>query len=333
MKLLKLVPETTNIPFLKHRNFAVGFSLLTIIGSIALVMVNGLNFGVDFAGGQQIRVVFEDVEEAPIPELRTKIQELDLGAASIQGFGNANEVAVRMRLDDSTDDAVQEADSATVAVTNMIEREFAAEGARIDGVDAVSGKVSGELLSTGVYALVFALIAISIYIWLRFEWQFGIGALFALFHDVVLTFGLFALTQLEFNLNIIAALLTIIGYSLNDTIVIDDRIRENLRKYRKMEIGNLLNLSINETLARTVSTSLTMVLALLALVILGPDIIYGFSVAMLFGVIIGTYSSVYIASPVLIWLGVGPDSFIPAESDSEKAQNRLREGYDDGAVP
>lgn len=334
MKLLKLVPDVTNIAFLKHRNIAVGFSILTIIASIALVFVNGLNFGVDFVGGQQIRVVFEDVDEAPIPQVREKIQALNLGEPNIQGFGQneKNTIEIRMRLDEETGDDVQEANSATVQVTNMIEREFAQQGARIDGVDSVSGKVSGELLSTGIYALVFALIAISIYIWLRFEWQFGVGALFALFHDVVLTFGFFALTQLEFNLNIIAALLTIIGYSLNDTIVIDDRIRENLRKYRKMEIANLLDVSINETLARTVSTSLTMVIALLALVVLGPDVIFGFSVAMLFGVIIGTYSSVYIASPVLIWLGVGPDSFIPAESDSEKEQNKLREGYD-GAVP
>ncbi len=331
MKLLKLVPEITNIAFLKHRNFAVGFSMLTIIASIALVMVNGLNFGVDFAGGQQIRVVFDNVEEAPIPEVRSKIQALNFGDPAIQGFGQKNEIAIKMRLEETSEDNLQEANSATVQITNMIESEFAEQGARIDGVDAVSGKVSGELLSTGIYALVFALIAISIYIWLRFEWQFGVGALFALFHDVVLTFGFFALTQLEFNLNIIAALLTIIGYSLNDTIVIDDRIRENLRKYRKMEIANLLDVSINETLARTVSTSLTMVLALLALVILGPDVIFGFSVAMLFGVVIGTYSSVYIASPVLIWLGVGPDSFIPEESDTEKAQNKLREGYD-GAV-
>lgn len=334
MRLLKLVPDITNIAFLKYRNIAVGFSVLTIIASMALVFIDGLNFGVDFVGGQQIRVVFEEVEEAPIPEVRAKIQALNLGEPNIQGFGQdeKNIIEIKMRLDEDASDDLQEADSATVRVTNMIEREFAEQGARIDGVDSVSGKVSGELLSTGIYALVAALVAISIYIWLRFEWQFGIGALFALFHDVVLTFGFFAVTQLEFNLNIIAALLTIIGYSLNDTIVIDDRIRENLRKYRKMDIANLLDLSINETLGRTVSTSLTMVLALLALVLLGPDVIFGFSAAMLFGIFVGTYSSVYIASPILIWLRVGPDSFIPAESDSEKEQNKLREGYD-GAVP
>ncbi|MEO1045284.1 MAG: protein translocase subunit SecF [Pseudomonadota bacterium] len=332
MKLLKLVPETTNIGFLKLRNPAVGLSLLLIIGSIALVFTNGLNFGVDFVGGQQIRVTFEEVEEAPIVELRESIAALNLGEANIQRFGEANEVAIRMRLNAEAGDELQEADSATIAITSTITETFADQGARIDGVDAVSGKVSGELLTTGVYSLIFALIAISIYIWFRFEWQFGVGALFALFHDVALTFGFFALTQIEFNLNIIAALLTIIGYSLNDTIVIDDRIRENLRKYRKMEIANLLDLSLNETLARTVSTSLTMVFVLVSLVFLGPDVIFGFSAAMLLGVIVGTYSSVYIASPVLIWLGVGPDSFLPVESDSEKAQRRLAEGYD-GAQP
>ncbi|NQV94726.1 MAG: protein translocase subunit SecF, partial [Sphingomonadales bacterium] len=191
---------------------------------------------------------------------------------------------------------------------------------RIDGVESVSGKVSSELFETGAYSLLFAMIAISIYIWIRFEWQFGVGALFALVHDVALTFGLFALTQMEFNLNIVAALLTIIGYSLNDTIVVFDRIRENLKKYRKMDIIALLDLSVNETLARTVMTSLTMLIALGALILWGPDVIFGFSVAMFFGVFVGTYSSVYMAAPILIWLKVGPDTFVPAESGNDKAE-------------
>ena len=181
--------------------------------------------------------------------------------------------------------------------------------------------MSGELLSTGVWSLVLAMIAISIYIWFRFEWQFGIGALFALFHDVALTFGFFALTQLEFNLNIVAALLTIIGYSLNDTIVVFDRIRENLRKYRRMGMIELLDLSVNETLSRTVMTSLSMLLALAALVLLGPDVIFGFSIAMFLGIFVGTYSSIYMSAPILVWLKVGPDSFIAqteAGSDEPK---------------
>ena len=173
------------------------------------------------------------------------------------------------------------------------------------------------MLQTGAISLALAMLGISIYIWFRFEWQFGIGALFALFHDVALTFGFFALTQLEFNLNIVAALLTIIGYSLNDTIVVFDRIRENLRKFRKMEIIPLLDLSINETLARTVMTSLSMLLALAALVLLGPEVIFGFSIAMFLGIFIGTYSSVYMSAPILVWLKVGPDSFVPLDDEGK----------------
>lgn len=211
---------------------------------------------------------FEKVEDAPVAQLRDDINALKLGDATIQRFGEPNQVSIRMRLGSSDGDEMREADTATIKVTQMIEAKYKDQGARIDGVDAVSGKVSEELLSKGVYSLGFAMLAIAIYIWLRFEWQFGVGALFALVHDVALTFGFFALTQLEFNLNIIAALLTIIGYSLNDTIVVFDRVRENLRKYRKMEIIPLLDLSTNETLARTVMTSLTMIVALVALLFL-----------------------------------------------------------------
>ncbi|WP_164116676.1 protein translocase subunit SecF [Sphingorhabdus sp. Alg239-R122] len=332
MKLMKLVPDNTNIKFLKWRHVALGISTLMIIASIVLVATRGLNFGVDFVGGQMIQATFEKVEEAPIEELRTDIAALNLGDANIQRFGDPNVVSIRMRLSADEGDGLQEADTATIQITNMIEEKYADQGVRIDGVDAVSGKVSEELLSTGIYSLIFALLAISVYIWFRFEWQFGVGALFALFHDVALTFGFFALTQLEFNLNIIAALLTIIGYSLNDTIVVFDRVRENLRKYRKMDIVSLLDLSTNETLARTIMTSLTMVIALAALVTLGPDTIFGFTAAMLLGIFIGTYSSIYMANPVLIWLGVGPDSFIPPTTDADRQVQSMNEGFD-GAQP
>ncbi len=332
MKLLKLVPDNTNIQFLKWRHVALAISTLLIIASIILVAMRGLNFGVDFVGGQMIQVEFTQVEDAPVTQLRDDIAALNVGDASIQRFGNPNEVSIRMRLDDSASDDIQEADSTTIKVTNMIAEKYADQGANIKSVDAVSGKVSEELLSTGVYSLIFALLAISIYIWFRFEWQFGVGALFALFHDVAITFGFFALTQLEFNLNIIAALLTIIGYSLNDTIVVFDRVRENLRKYRKMEMIPLLDLSVNETLARTIMTSLTMIIALAALVTMGPDTIFGFTAAMLLGIFVGTYSSVYMANPVLIWLGVGPDSFVPPTTDADKQAQSMNEGYD-GAQP
>ncbi len=201
---------------------------------------------------------------------------------------------------------------------------------RIDGVDSVSGKVSEELFSKGMIALLAAMAGVSLYIWIRFEWQFGVGAIWSLVHDVTLTFGLFSITGLEFDLNIIAALLTIIGYSLNDTVVIYDRIRENLMKFRKMEMASLLNLSVNETLARTVMTSVSISLPLIVLVLFGPDVIFGFSLAMAFGIVVGTYSSVYQAAPILIWLKVGSHSFVPTEGAAPKAE-RMGESF--GAQP
>ena len=318
MRLIKLVPDDTNIGFLKWRNIAMAFSILTIIASIGLVAAKGLNFGVDFIGGQMIQATFTETETAPIPELRESIGGLGYGEATIQRFGDANEVSIRMRLPAEAESRPEAANEMTEKIVSTINAEY--PDVRIDGVESVSGKVSSELFETGAYSLLFAMIAISIYIWIRFEWQFGVGALFALVHDVALTFGLFALTQMEFNLNTVAALLTIIGYSLNDTIVVFDRIRENLKKYRKMDIIALLDLSVNETLARTVMTSLTMLIALGSLILWGPDVIFGFSVAMFFGVFVGTYSSVYMAAPILIWLKVGPDTFVPAESGNDKAE-------------
>jgi len=326
IRLLKLVPDNTNIQFLKWRNVAIGISIIMIIASIALTMTRGLNFGVDFAGGQMIQVTFTQDEQAPVETLRAEIGALNIGDASIQRFGDPNQVSIRLREIESEDGAADVASSVSARVTSMIEAEYPA--ARIDSTDSVSGKVSNELFSAGAWALGLAMIAISLYIWLRFEWQFGVGALFALFHDVALTFGFFALTQLEFNLNIVAALLTIIGYSLNDTIVVYDRVRENLRKYRKMEIVPLLDLSVNETLARTVMTSLTAILALVILLFIGPEVLFGFTAAMTLGIFIGTYSSVYMAAPFLIWLKVGPDSFIPAGSGPGGGERiEHREGY------
>lgn len=323
MKLLKLVPDNTNFRFLRWRHIAMGISIFSIIASLVLVGVRGLNLGVDFVGGQMIQVTFDKAAEAPVADLREDIEALNLGESTIQRFGQPNQVSVRMRLDGDNPDEVN---AVTKRVTTMITKEYAAQGARIDGVDSVSGKVSEELLTTGVYSLVFAMLAIAVYIWFRFEWQFGVAALFALFHDVAITFGFFALTQLEFNLNIIAALLTIIGYSLNDTIVVFDRVRENLRKYRKMDMISLLDLSTNETLARTVMTSLTMLIALMALLLIGPGVIFGFTAAMTLGLFVGCYSSIYMANPILVWLGVGPHSFVPQQSEADKAEAKLKEG-------
>jgi preprotein translocase subunit SecF len=326
MRLLKLVPDNTNLRFLKWRNVAMAISVLMILASVALVATRGLNFGVDFVGGQMVRVSFQQPPQ--LDDLRNRVNALGLGESTIQEFGSPTEVAIRMPLPPGGEEA---ANAAAAQVREAITA--AHPDATIEAVETVSGKVSNELFTAGGFALLFAMIAISIYIWIRFEWQFGIGALVALLHDVALTFGFFAITQLEFNLNIIAALLTIIGYSLNDTIVVYDRIRENLRKYRKMAMEPLLDLSVNETLARTIMTSLSMIIALAVLLVLGPDVIFGFTAAMLLGIIIGTYSSVFMAAPVLIWLKVGSDSFVPKESGSaERVNAGENEGYDGAQV-
>jgi preprotein translocase subunit SecF len=272
MRPLKLVPDNTNIPFLRYRNVAMGLSLLLIAASIALCFIRGFNLGIDFVGGQMVRVSF--AQPVAIDQLRERVESLGLGEATIQQVGNGREVSIRTPLPEGGDAA---ADQAARRVRAAIEQGY--PGARVGSVESVSGKVSRELFRTGAISLGLAMIAIALYVWFRFEWHFGVGALFALFHDVALTLGFFALTQLEFDLNIVAAILTIIGYSLNDTIVVYDRIRENLRRYRKMAIEPLLDLSINETLSRTVVTSLSIGLVLAILLALGPDVIFGFTAA------------------------------------------------------
>ncbi|GGO96327.1 protein translocase subunit SecF [Stakelama pacifica] len=318
MRPLKLVPENTNIDFLAARKVAAAISLLLIIGSIVLVGVRGLNFGIDFAGGQMVRVTF--AQPVSLNELRNKVDGLGYGDATIQEFAGTNTVSIRQPVPEGGDAA---ASKAGAALRNLIDTNY--PGAKVGSAETVSGKVSNELFQKGALALGLAMLAISVYIWLRFEWQFGIGALVSLAHDVILTLGFFALTQLEFNLNIIAAILTIIGYSLNDTIVVYDRVRENLRKYRKMDIVPLLNLSANETLSRTIVTSLTLVIALATLVLLGPEVIFGFSAAMLLGIVIGTYSSIYIANPILIWAKVGSHSFVPRDAAPSGAERVSKE--------
>ncbi len=324
MKLLKLVPDDTNIGFLKWRNIAFGISILLMIASVALMATRGLNYGVDFIGGQMIRTTFVGEKVAPVEELREQVGSLGFGEPVIQRFGAENQISIRMKLPAGADKKPELSNEMAVKIIAKVKSEH--PKVRVDGVDSVSGKVSSELFSKGLFALLAASIGVSLFIWLRFEWQFGVGAIWALVHDVVLTFGLFSLTQMEFDLNTIAALLTIIGYSLNDTIIIYDRIRENLKKFRKMEMSSLLDLSVNETLSRTVMTSLTILTPLTILVFFGPDVIFGFSVAMAFGIFVGSYSSIYQASPILIWLGVTSDSFVPSESVADSKVEKLTEG-------
>jgi preprotein translocase subunit SecF len=314
MKLLKLVPDHTNLDFMRWRNLALVLSLIATVASLAFTAYRGLNLGVDFVGGQLVRVTF--VQPIDVDKLRGQVLGLQLGEASIQEFGGPKTYQIRLPKPEGGDAA---ANVAATRVKQMVAADY--PGARVDSVDTVSGKVSEELAEDSAKAIVFAMLGIAIYIWWRFEWQFGVGALLTLAHDIAMTLGFFAFTRLQVDLNVVAAFLTIVGYSLNDTVVIYDRIRENLRKYRKMAILPLLNLSLNETLARTVVTSLTVLIALGVLMLIGPEVIFGLAIAIFLGVVIGTYSSIYISSPVLVWLGVTPHSFVRTdEKDEAEAQ-------------
>ncbi len=318
MRPLKLIPDNTNFRFLRWRWVALGLSLFLLTASVALVGVRGLNWGVDFVGGQQMRVTFAQVPD--IGALRSRLAALDVGDVTIQQLTDQRTVDIRVPLEGSQNPigkclsgsgaTAMNADTNKIATAVRAEIVKAYPGVNVGSVNSVSGKVGCELFSQGSIALALAMAGIALFIWFRFEWQFGVGALLTLAHDVILTFGFFALTQLQFDLNVVAAILTIIGYSLNDTIVCYDRIRENLRKYRSMDIQSLIDLSTNETLSRTVTTSLSLVITLAILLLVGPDSIYGFTAAMLLGIVIGTFSSFYISNPALLWLKVTSDSFL-----------------------
>jgi preprotein translocase subunit SecF len=310
MKLLKLVPDNTNIDFMKWRNVALFLSILVTVASIALTAYRGLNLGIDFVGGQVVRATF--AQPVNIEDLRSDVEQLNVGEASIQEFGDNRTYQIRLPKPEGPEAA---ANQVVTAVRGIIEQQY--PGAKVTAGESVSGKVSAELAWDGALAIGFAMLGIAVYIWFRFEWQFGAGALITLFHDVAMVLGFFSLTQLQVDLNIVAAFLALIGYSLNDTVVIYDRIRENLRKYRKMEIVSLINFSLNETLSRTIVTSLAIMLALAVLLALGPDVLFGLTLAILLGTFIGTYSSIYISAPALVWLGLKPDSFLRHEEEED----------------
>lgn len=300
MRLLKIVPDNTNIGFVKVRYIAFIVTALLTVAALALVATRGLNMGVDFMGGVSIEEKFASAP--PIDQVRSTVNNLGFGEAAIQELGTNNLVTIRLPLPDS---------QAEDAVNEMVERvktELATKfpGATFSNYSTVSGKVSNELIFNGVLAVILAIFGIAIFSWLRYEWQFGVSTAVAIIHDVLMTLGFFALTQFVFDLNIVAAVLTIIGYSINDKMVIDDRIRENMRKYRKMGMSELIDLSVNETLPRTVMTSVTIMLALGALLIFGGHVLQGFTAAMMLGIVVGTYSSVYVSSSLLITLGLKP---------------------------
>ena len=303
---LKLVPAETNWKFFKYSRVSVGASGAAFIVSILLVLFVGLNFGIDFRGGTTIRT--ESAIPVDVGAYRDAISPLGLGDVSITEvfdptFG-ADENVAMIRIE------VQEGDEAVAAATVSAVEDALRDidpAMEFPLVESVGPKVSGELIQRAIIAVLLAIGAVLFYIWIRFEWQFSVGAVAALIHDVVLTLGVFSALQIKFDLAIIAALLTIVGYSLNDTVVVFDRVRENLRKYRKPKLAEVLDMSINDTLSRTVMTSVTTLLALLALFTFGGDVIRGFVFAMIWGVVVGTYSSVFIATNVLLHLGVKRD--------------------------
>lgn len=298
MKPLRFVPDGTNIRFMTHRRWSFPLSVILIVASIALYGMFNLNFGIDFKGGTLIEIqTAEDV--ADLGDIRSKLNDLRLGDVEVQEFGAPNDVLIRIETQEGGEKAQQ-------AVVNQVKATLG-DAVTYRRVEVVGPRVSGELASAGTIAVLSALFAVLVYIWFRFEWQFALGAVMATTHDVILTIGMFALLGLEFNLSSIAAILTIVGYSLNDTVVVYDRIRENLRKYKKKELKDILDLSINQTLSRTVLTSVTTLLALGSLYFLGSAVIKSFTFAMIWGVFVGTYSSVFMAAPLLIFLKLRPE--------------------------
>lgn len=294
----RLVPDVTHIRFMRVRYVAMLISLTLALVSIASVFYPGLNFGIDFKGG--ILVEVRTPGPADLGLMRSSLNKLGVGEVALQEFGEPTDVLIRIARQEGGEEAQQAAVAKVQAALNEL----------VDGqvsyrrTEFVGPKVSEELLRDGVLAVVLALVAVMVYIWFRFEWQYGVGAIVALTHDVVLTMGMFAIFGFEVNLTTVAAILTIVGYSLNDTVVIFDRIRENLRRYKALPIAELLDVSVNETLARTLMTSLTTLLALLSLYFFGGEVIRGFTFAMIWGVIVGTYSSIFIATPILLQLNI-----------------------------
>jgi preprotein translocase SecF subunit len=292
-KPVRFIPDDTKIPIMRLSRFGFFFSGLLSLASVLLFIFVGLNVGVDFKGGTVMTI--RTAEPANIEALRTQVSGLGFGQAEIQEFGSPNDVLIRLPAVEGGDQAQQ------TAIAKV--KEALGKDVEFRSVEVVGPKVSAELAQQGIVAVVSAILGILIYVWFRFEWQFAAGAVLSLLHDVLITIGVFCLLRIEFNLQIIAAILTIVGYSLNDTVVVFDRIREYMRKYKSMNLADLIDFSINSVFPRTILTSVTTMLALIALYIFGGEVLRGFTFTMIFGVLIGTYSSIFIAAPVLILLG------------------------------
>ena len=310
MRLLRIVPDDTKLDFMRFRRISFPLSALASILAISLYFFHGLNFGIDFRGGLLMEVQSKS-GPADLGKMRATIGTLGLGEVQLQQFGADTNVLIRIAEQPGGDAAQQAA----------VGKVRGALGNEVDyrRVEVVGPRVSGELLSYGVVGLGLAILAILVYLWFRFEWQFALGAMIANVHDIVLTIGFMSVTQVDFDLTSIAALLTILGYSLNDTVVIYDRIREMLRRYKKMPMTELLNASVNQTLSRSVITHVTVSLALLALLLFGGHAMHSFTATMMFGVVlVGTYTSVFIAAPILIYLGVGRSDALTAPVKNDK---------------
>ena len=319
--LLRIVPDDTKFDFMRFRRISFPISAILSIAAILLFFFNGLNLGVDFVGGTLMEVQSKS-GPADLAKMRSTVGSLNLGEAQLQQFGSPTDVLIRIPQQPGGELAQQQAAQKV--------REALGDGIEVRRIEVVGPRVSTELLAYGIFGLLVAICGIFIYLWFRFEWQFALGAMIANVHDLVLTIGFLSLMQIDFDLNGIAALMTILGYSLNDTVVIYDRIREMLRRYKRMSIADLLNISVNSTLSRSVITHVTVTLALLALFFFGGHAIHAFTATMLFGVVlVGTYTSIFIAAPILIYLGVGygreeanepaPKEFVPEVETAPKA--------------
>ncbi|MDQ0358883.1 preprotein translocase subunit SecF [Rhodoplanes tepidamans] len=296
MKLLRLVPDDTNLPFMKWRRITFPLSGALSLLAVVLFFTVGLNFGIDFRGGTLVEIQARNGAAADLADIRSKLTALDLGEVQLQRFGAPSDVLIRLAQQPGGDEAQQ------AAVRKV--RETLGDGYDYRRVEVVGPRVSGELVQNGVLGMLVAIFGILIYLWFRFEWEFAVGATIATLHDVVLTIGFYSITQIDFDLSSVAAVLTIMGFSVNDTVVIYDRIREMLRRYKKMPLDQLLDLAMNSTLSRTAITSTTVILSLLGMFFFGPEAIQSFVQAMLFGAVVGVYSSAFIAAPLLIYFGL-----------------------------
>ena len=293
MPILRIIKSNTNINFMRIKKLTLFVSTILFLLSLSLIFIKGLNLGIDFTGGNLIEVRFK--ENPDLNNLRIQMNKLDLGEIQLQTIGSENDIVIRAQEKKSNENKQTE-------TIQIIKNSLSDKSIEYRRTEFVGPKVGGELVNAGITAVIFSLFGILIYIWIRFQWNFALDAIIALIHDVVLTLGFFSILQLEFNLATVAAVLTIAGYSINDTVVIYDRIRESMRKYKQITFDEVINLSLNGTLSRTLTTSLTTLLALTALFIFGGIVISSFIIALIWGVFIGTYSSLYVASPILTYL-------------------------------